>query len=328
MKCSEEPRAEGEGGAEGEGPIFADHRRAEGDSPIFAGAKIGTVPGAALSHPRSFAANRFVYPVLSRRAGGISIGINLNPDKACNFDCVYCQVDRSGRGAAVLRPADLPQLAEELHEMLDLVVSGRIFDGPPFRQTPAPMRRLNDIALSGDGEPTASPLLGEVVSLAAEARQARGLAEMKIVLITNGSLLDREPVRRALEILDANNGEIWAKLDAGTEDYYRKVARSRVGFPRILENLRQAARGRPIVIQSLWMRLGEQQPPAAEQEAYCRRLSEIVEAGGRIKLVQIHTIARPPAEGFVSPLAAKEVEEIADMVRRRTGLPVAAFAGM
>lgn len=279
------------------------------------------------SHARSYAANRFVYPVLSRRAGGISIGINLNPEKSCNFDCVYCQVDRSDRGAAVLRPADLPQLAEELEGMLEAVLSGRIFEAPPFRQTPEPLRRLNDIALSGDGEPTASPLLGEVVSLAAEARQRRGLADLKIVLLTNASLLDREPVRRALEVLDANNGEIWAKLDAGTEAYYRKVARSRVGFPRILDNLRQAARGRPIVIQSLWMHLGERPPPAEEQEAYCQRLLEILAAGGKIKLVQVHTIARRPAESFASPLPAKEVEAMAELVRRRTGLPVAAFPG-
>ena len=45
-------------------------------------------------HARLFEHNRFVYPVLSRRSGGISIGVNLNPDKICNFDCIYCQVDR------------------------------------------------------------------------------------------------------------------------------------------------------------------------------------------------------------------------------------------
>ena len=45
-------------------------------------------------HQRSFEWNRFVYPVLSRRSKGLSVGVNLNPDKICNFDCIYCQVDR------------------------------------------------------------------------------------------------------------------------------------------------------------------------------------------------------------------------------------------
>jgi wyosine [tRNA(Phe)-imidazoG37] synthetase (radical SAM superfamily) len=279
------------------------------------------------SHPRSYAASRFVYPVLSRRAGGISVGINVNADKSCNFNCVYCQVDRSSRGSDVLRSGDLPQLAEELGRMLDLVRSGGIFAEEPFRTTPEPLRRLNDMALSGDGEPTASPLFADVVELCAETRRSRALDDVKIVLITNASLLDREPVRRALAVLDANNGEIWAKLDAGSEGYFRKVARSRVGFQRILDNLRETAIARPIVVQTLFMRLAEQPPPAEEQEAYCRRLLEIVDAGGRIKLVQIHTVARPPAESFASPLARDEVDAVADLVRRRTGLSVAAFYG-
>jgi len=45
--------------------------------------------------PRLFASYQYVYPVISRRSQGVSIGINLNIDKACNFDCPYCQVDRT-----------------------------------------------------------------------------------------------------------------------------------------------------------------------------------------------------------------------------------------
>ena len=108
---------------------------------------------------------------MSRRAGGISIGINLSPEKSCNFDCVYCQVDRAEPGGPAARASDLPQIAEELDQMLDLVVSGQIFDGTRFRDAPAPFRRLNDIALSGDGEPTSSPIFAEVVQLCADARR-------------------------------------------------------------------------------------------------------------------------------------------------------------
>jgi len=42
-------------------------------------------------HRRELDENRYVYAVLSRRSGGVSIGINLNPDKVCNFDCIYCR---------------------------------------------------------------------------------------------------------------------------------------------------------------------------------------------------------------------------------------------
>jgi wyosine [tRNA(Phe)-imidazoG37] synthetase (radical SAM superfamily) len=106
------------------------------------------------AHPRSFAGNRYVYPVLSRRAGGISVGVNLNLDKACNFHCVYCQVDRTRPGEEQF--VDLQRLAEELERTVELVASGRIYDDTQFRATPVPLRRFNDIALSGDGEPTRS----------------------------------------------------------------------------------------------------------------------------------------------------------------------------
>ena len=277
------------------------------------------------AHSRGFAANRYVYPVLSRRAGGISIGVNLNPDKFCNFDCIYCQIDRTTPGEA--EPVDLTKLADELDRMVVQVASGDIFTGPRFRDTPLSLRRLNDIAFSGDGEPTACPDFDRAVNVCADVRRRRKLDDVKLVLITNATLFHQPRVRQALKTLDANNGEIWAKLDAGTEDYYRLVDRSAVPWQRILDNLREAAIVRPIVVQSLFLRIHGEPPSPAELAAYCDRLREIVAAGGRIKLVQVHTIARPPAEPWATPLANADVDAIAEIVRRRTELPVAGFYG-
>src|SRR3982751_4200972 len=103
-------------------------------------------------HQRRFESNRFVYPVLSRRSGGISLGVNLNPDKVCNFDCIYCQVDRTRQSETHF--VELDALLVELEDMLRLVSSGQIYKTPEFASTPAHLQRLNDIAFSGDGEPT------------------------------------------------------------------------------------------------------------------------------------------------------------------------------
>ena len=286
-----------------------------------------SVPGNPLfdAHLRTFAGNCYVYPVLSRRAGGISIGVNLNLDQICNFHCIYCQVDHNKPLETDL--VDLIRLADELDRTVELVTSGRIFEGPQFRNTPLPLRRLNDIAFSGDGEPTSFANFGRAVEVCAEVRRRHALNDVKLVLITNASLLHRPKVRQALTTLDANGGEIWAKLDAGTEDYYRLVARSAVPWRQILDNLREAAIVRPIVIQSLFMRIHDQPPSSEELEAYCDRLKEILAGGGRIKLVQVHTVARKPAEPWVAALGNAEVDAIAEQVRRRTNLPVAAFYG-
>jgi wyosine [tRNA(Phe)-imidazoG37] synthetase (radical SAM superfamily) len=274
-------------------------------------------------HSRSFEQNRYVYPVVSRRAAGVSIGVNLNIDKVCNFDCIYCQVDRTEMGEREF--VEVQRLSEELEHSVELITSGRIYDGPRFSHVPEPLRRLNDIALSGDGEPTTYRNFEEVVAVCAKVRERHGLKDMKIVLITNATMFHRPHVQRGLELLDANNGEIWAKLDAGTEAYYDRVARSAIRFSKIMDNLRWAASIRPIVIQTLFMEIEGERPDEAELTAYSDRLSEIIQSGGHIKLVQIHTVARAPAEAYVSALSDERVEEIAELVRDRTGLEVAAY---
>ena len=281
------------------------------------------------AHPRTFAEFRYVYPVVSRRSRGISIGLNTNPNKACNFDCIYCQVDRSV--APAVRCFNLAGAAAELQELVDLVQTGRVAQSPPFDQVPARLLRLKDIALSGDGEPTTVRNFSAVIEMVADVKP-RGV---KLVLITNAAGLDRVDVQRGLALMDAHDGEIWAKLDAGTHDYFQLVNRTGIPFQRILRNITVTAQVRPVVIQSLFVKVNGQGPSVAEVAAYCDRLSAIGAAGGKIKLVQVGTLARRaltvvdgvPAWQFVTALTAAEVDALADCVRQRTGLPTECFYG-
>lgn len=281
-------------------------------------------------HERRFEANRFVYPVLSRRSGGVSVGVNLNPDKACNFDCVYCQVDRTV--GSETRFVETEQLLAELRDVLTLAASGELFEHPKFAPTPTHLRRLNDIAFSGDGEPTTYKNFDELMELAAGVKREVGIEhpaarEAKMVLITNASRFHRPHVERGLAILDQNHGEVWAKLDAGTEAYYHTIERTKVPFRQVLDNLAAAAKVRPLVIQSLFLRLAGEPPSAEELNAYCDRLNETRAAGGALQLVQVYTVARKPAESIVGALSDSEVDAIRDLVRRRTGLRAESFYG-
>jgi len=283
----------------------------------------GPLPTVFTRHERTFGNFRFVYPVVSRRAGGVSIGVNLNPDKICNFDCVYCQVDRHELPGRVF--VEIDRLREELHEAIRLVRGGELFSIDKFVDTPISLRCLRDIAFSGDGEPTTFTNFEQICQLAADVRRTERLDDVKLVLITNASMFHRPGVQRGLAILDENGGEIWAKLDAGSDEYFQKVARTSIPFRRILDNITEAARVRPLVIQSLFMRLNGQAPPPEEITAYCGRLNEILKAGGRIKLVQIYSVVRPPAESFVTALSPQELEAIAAQVQSRTGLTTAVY---
>lgn len=274
-------------------------------------------------HERRWKENHYVYAVVSRRSRGISIGMNLNPGKACNFDCVYCQVNRNVPAAA--HRIHLARLTEELETILKAERDGSLYEETPFNVMAPADRGVRDIAFSGDGEPTAFRHFEAALRIAAEARLRFGLQPAKLVLLTNASLLHRRSVREALALLDQNNGEIWAKLDAGTEEYFREVNRTQVPFARILENILGAACVRPLVIQTLWLRLRGNAPPDHEIEAYCGRLNAMISAGGQFKAIQFHTIARTPAESYVSALSGDELDRIASVARPRIAVPVEVF---
>ncbi|MBI5763964.1 MAG: radical SAM protein [Planctomycetes bacterium] len=277
-------------------------------------------------HGRKWREFLYCYPVISRRSKGLSIGVNLNPDKACNFDCVYCQVDRST--PPVVRKVDLPTVGVELAALLDAARSGDLFNEAPFSALPPTQRVIRDIAFSGDGEPTSYPQFDEAVALAAKCKADRQLTDTKIVLITDASYLTRDPVRRGLALMDSNNGEIWAKLDAGTQPYYEAVNRPNVSLDHVLANILDAARVRPLVIQSLWMNLRNVPPPDAEILAYCERLNTILHEGGKLKLIQIYTIARRTTEAYATALSDDQLAHIADLVRSHVRVAVESFPGI
>lgn len=276
-------------------------------------------------HSRDWRENLYVYPVISRRSGGLSIGINLNPDTACNFDCIYCQVDRTGNPR--VREVDVERVAFELNEMIELARGGRLYEDAGFADVPAELRAIRDIAFSGDGEPTTCPSFLECVQRVAAIKRDAGLADVKLVLITDACYLTRPRVAQGLAVLDANQGEIWAKLDAGTEEYYRLINRPNYPLAHVVENIIAAACVRPVVIQSLFMRVDGVGPCEEELAAFSDRLKEIQAAGGRIKGVQVYTVARRPADSRVTALPRDAVEHLAARVREATGLPVEAYSG-
>lgn len=279
---------------------------------------------AVQDHSRSWQDFLYVYPVVSRRSGGLSIGVNLNPDKRCNFDCVYCEVDR--RTPPRTTVLDLEVIRAELTAMVRGALSGELAKHPKFAETGELTRRIRDIAFSGDGEPTMVGSFAACIQVAAEVRVSGGLEDTKLVLITDAAGLDKADVKRGLEILDGNNGEIWAKLDAGTEAYYRLVNRSHVRFDRILANLLMTAKARPIAIQTLFLKIHGEPMPPEELEAYCGRLRDLAAGGARIREVQAYTIARPTPEVWATKVEQEELHATADTIRRETGLLVSVSA--
>jgi wyosine [tRNA(Phe)-imidazoG37] synthetase (radical SAM superfamily) len=243
--------------------------------------------------------------------------VNLNPDKACNFDCPYCQVDRTTPGAP--SRVDVNVLAAELSDLLGRA-RGDLWSRPPFDTVAPDMRRVADIAFAGDGEPTTPREFPAAARAARDARD-RVAPGVPLRLLTNATLFHKERVRAALADFD----DLWCKLDAGTEAYFRLVDGTRLPFRRVLENLVLVARERPVVVQSLFPAIGGAGPGDAEVAAWVERLREIVAQGGHVEHVQVYTVARAPSDPRFTPLDRERLEAIAESARR-AGLDTAVYA--
>jgi len=271
------------------------------------------------NHDRDSAEMTYVYPVVSRRAAGVSVGVNLNPNSACNWACVYCQVPNLTRGAAP--DIDLVQLENELRAMLTSIVHD------DFMQTrvPAGVRRLNDIALSGNGEPTSARVFPQVIELIGRVLADFDLAgRIKLVLITNGSLIDRPRVRAGLGKMAGLNGEVWFKFDSATASGMRTINQTRITPDRQFERLRLAASLCPTWLQTCVFALDGTPPSEIEQTAYLAAVARIRQQRIPVQGVLLYGLARPsmqPQARRLAPLPAEWLNDFAEKIRA-AGLPV------
>jgi wyosine [tRNA(Phe)-imidazoG37] synthetase (radical SAM superfamily) len=277
-------------------------------------------PQTAFGSPRDFLDNRFVYAVVSARARGLAVGVNMIPEKTCNFRCVYCEVFRNG---APREELEVEVMAAELKKTLGLVRAGRLRERPWYRALPDELLQLRHVALSGDGEPTLSPKFSEALQAVVHVRALSGFP-FKIVLLTNGTGLDLPRVQDGLKHLTRSD-EVWTKLDGGTQAYVNRVNCSDVPLEKVLSNILALGRHRPVVVQSLFPAINDEGPPLEEIEQYAHRLLELKNAGAEISLVQIYSATRPSANSDCSHLPLKVLSRIAQIVRQTTGLNAEVF---
>lgn len=271
------------------------------------------------NHDRYIAGMTYVYPVVSRRAGGVSVGVNLNPNNACNWACVYCQVPNLVRGTAP--PVDLAQLEMELRTMLHAIMHGDFMQ----KQVPEDMRRLNDIALSGNGEPTSAPEFTAVIEVIGRLLTEFDLfGKIKIVLITNGSLLGRKQVQAGLRTMAGLNGEVWFKLDSATAAGMRAVNQTRIVPDKAFERIKISAALCSTWLQTCVFALDGVAPAEAEQSAYLLLVRRIREEQIPVQGVLLYGLARPSMQPQAPRLSALPGDWLTDFAERirAAGLPV------
>lgn len=266
------------------------------------------------NHDRDSANLRYVYPVISRRAGGVSLGINLNPNNACNWRCIYCQVPDLKRGTAP--PIDLLMLENELRNFLDELLHG------DFMQTRVPegSRRINDIALSGNGEPTSAAEFAPVIDIIARVRRDMSLpADLKTVLITNGSLLFRNTVQQGLRNLAQFNGEVWFKLDRASAEAMQRANDTHTRMDKVRGNLIAAIACCPTWLQTCWFALDGEPPTRQDEDDYLEFISALLKDGHKPQGVLLYSLARPSLQleaPRLSTLSEAYLQTFAERIRQ------------
>ena len=251
----------------------------------------------------------YVYPVVSRRAGGVSVGINLNPNNACNWHCIYCQVPDLTRGGPP--PLDLPRLENELRCMLDAICHG----GFLAERVPEGLRRLADVAFSGNGEPTSAREFPAAVATVARVLGEVGLiGQVKMRLITNGSLLDRVSVRDGIARLGQAGGEVWFKLDAASPAAMLRINGARQKTETVLRRLALCAELCETWVQSCFFALEGKPPSERDIASY---LGMLEKAKASIAGVHVYGMARPsrqPEASMLGRLPAAWLEALATRI--------------
>ncbi|MCL2042697.1 MAG: radical SAM protein [Treponema sp.] len=246
-----------------------------------------------------------VYPVYSRRAGGLSVGVNLYPGKkSCTFDCPYCEVFPFATNAEFS--------VEQMEQDLRLVIADALKQNIPVK----------DICFSGNGEPSLSPHFPEALKLAGRIRNELA-PTAELVLITNGTGLLQPDIFSLLR--DAASGStalnIWLKLDAGTPAWYQKMNSSAITHEKLVAAIQEFAACAPFTIQTMLCAVDGKQPPPEEVQAWEKLVTELVviasEKGQGIRKIQMYGKARPsPEDPKAQSLPVSYLEERADSLRR------------
>ena len=219
-------------------------------------------------------------PVPSRRLGR-SLGVDLVPFKTCTYDCTYCQLGRTTDLSAERR--EWVPLADVLED-----IRAALSSEPDY------------ITLAGSGEPTLYSRIGEVVA------GIRAMTDTPIAILTNGSLLWQEEIRR--ELLDVHL--VVPSLDAGNAATFAAVNRhhASIDFDAMVEGLvafRKEYTGRYQLEVFLLAGVNDSDAEVADIISCVERI--------RPDLVQLNTVTRPPADGDALPVPKTRMEEIAAM---------------
>jgi wyosine [tRNA(Phe)-imidazoG37] synthetase (radical SAM superfamily) len=226
-------------------------------------------------------------PVPSRRLG-LSLGVDVIPNKLCSLDCVYCEVgvtDKRGLARKEYLPAN--EILAEVKEVI------------------AEYPNLDHITISGSGEPTLNSKIGDII------RGIKQMTKVPVAVLTNGTLLNLPEVRR--DLMDADI--VSPSLDAVSADIFEKVDRPnpKLRINAVIDGIkafRQEYQGR-MWIEILFVKGMNDH----DEEVF--KMKQVLDEIQPEK-VHLNTIIRPPAYAIAKPVGENRLKEIQKILGNRS----------
>ena len=261
------------------------------------------------NHDRNIFQGKYIYPVVSRRAGGLSLGINLNTNNACNWQCIYCEIPNLIRGKP--EAIDLLKLENELDYWLDEIINKSFLDQYTDKKT-----EFKDIAFSGNGEPTASKEFGAVTKIIIKKISKFNLGhKIKIRLITNGSYISDPKIQKALASIKKFNPEVWFKIDHVRPEEVMAINQINLSTKNLKKNLEACLNKCPTIIQTCLFRIDKKLPKQGALGAYINFLKPYEK---KIKGIHLYSLARPSEQSSkdkLTRLTQAGIEDIAIKIK-------------
>ncbi len=223
-------------------------------------------------------------PVPSRRLG-LSLGLDILPDKTCNFNCIYCELGRSER--LTCKRGEYCPTHEILAELDKVFTTGEI--------------AFDCITVTASGEPCLHSQLGKILAFAKE-RSTR-----PVVLLTNSSLFNDPQVRAEARQADL----VLPSLDAARERAFRRV--NRPARQLVLEDIIDGlCRFREEFSGRLWLEV-LLVAGVNDTNEDIGLLKKAIEKIGPDR-IQLNTVDRPPAEDWARPVSIERLRTVAGML--------------
>ncbi|SNZ02238.1 Wyosine [tRNA(Phe)-imidazoG37] synthetase, radical SAM superfamily [Persephonella hydrogeniphila] len=158
---------------------------------------------------------KYIFGPVNSRRFGISLGIDLSPEvKSCNFDCLYCELERAKPVPRMRNEADTKEIIAEVKEYI--------------RKNGYP----DVITVTANGEPTLYPKLDALID---RLNYLKG--NSKTLILSNGSTIKDKKMQEILSKFDI----VKISLDAVDQKTFEKINRVLKGIyvKDIIEGLKE-----------------------------------------------------------------------------------------